>query len=65
VEYWGQGEVVQLAGSFNNWGHYLTMEPDLSTEIPPPGGGRGPMVFGCDLRLYPGDYEVRREQRIC
>lgn len=47
-----------MAGSFNGWINHFTLEPDLSTEIPPPGGGRGPILFSCDMRLYPGEYEV-------
>ena len=40
VEYWGEGSVVELAGSFNGWKHFVVMKPDLTSEISKPDGSR-------------------------
>ncbi|CAM6018020.1 unnamed protein product, partial [Sphagnum balticum] len=34
VEWWGKGHQVELAGSFNGWGHHLCLFPDLASESP-------------------------------
>lgn len=59
VEYWGEGERVELAGSFNGWRYFILMEPDPTSEITKPDGSRGPMMWGTELWLYPGVYEIK------
>ncbi|KAI5081011.1 hypothetical protein GOP47_0004194 [Adiantum capillus-veneris] len=59
VEYWGEGERVELAGSFNGWKYFILMESDPTSEISKPDGSRGPMMWGTELWLYPGVYEIK------
>lgn len=59
IEYWGEGGGVQLAGSFNGWQHFIAMEPDPNSEIAKSDGSRGPMIWGTELWLYPGIYEIK------
>ncbi|MCO5549056.1 hypothetical protein L7F22_002522 [Adiantum nelumboides] len=59
VEYWGEGERVELAGSFNGWKYFILMESDPTSEISRPDGSRGPMMWGAELWLYPGVYEIK------
>lgn len=59
VEYWGQGEYIQLGGNFNGWMHHMDMQPDLTSAIPQPDGSRGPMMWEIELYLYPGTYQVK------
>eukprot|EP00850_Spirogloea_muscicola_P021290 SM000243S08591 [mRNA] locus=s243:33134:40685:- [translate_table: standard] len=59
IEYWGSGSKVKLAGSFNGWQYHLDMHCDLDSEIHPPDGLRGPMLWDVELWLPPGVYEVK------
>ncbi|CAM6064718.1 unnamed protein product [Sphagnum tenellum] len=61
VEWWGKGHQVELAGSFNGWGHHLCLFPDLVSESPKHDrdGSRGAMMWAVDLWLYPGIYEIK------
>jgi hypothetical protein len=61
VEWWGKGHQVELAGSFNGWGHHLCLFPDLASESPKHDrdGSRGAMMWAVDLWLYPGIYEIK------
>ncbi|KAJ0663558.1 putative immunoglobulin-like protein [Helianthus annuus] len=36
VEYWGEGETVQVAGSFNGWHHGVTLDPQPTSNITDP-----------------------------
>ena len=33
VEFWGEGSVVQVAGSFNGWQHPIDMAPDVTSAV--------------------------------
>ncbi|KAH8950028.1 hypothetical protein BDL97_10G063100 [Sphagnum fallax] len=61
VEWWWKGHQVELAGSFNGWGHHLCLFPDLASESPKHDrdGSRGAMMWAVDLWLYPGIYEIK------
>ncbi|KAH7352034.1 hypothetical protein KP509_19G025900 [Ceratopteris richardii] len=59
VEYWGEGERVELAGSFNGWKYFVLMESDPTSEIKKADGSRGPMMWETELWLYPGVYEIK------
>lgn len=59
LEWWGEGTKVELAGSFNGWQHFFVLEPDFTSEIPHFDGSRGPMLWGLDVWLYPGVYEIK------
>jgi len=59
VDWWGEGNRVELAGSFNGWEHHVYLLPELSSEIPHADGSRGPMLWKVDLWLYPGVFEIK------
>ncbi len=61
MEWWGKGHQVELAGSFNGWGHDLCLFPDLASESPKRDrdGSCGAMMWAVDLWLYPGIYEIK------
>ena len=59
VDWWGEGNRVELAGSFNGWEHHVYLLPELSSEIPQADGSRGPMLWKVDLWLYPGVFEIK------
>ncbi|CAM6101847.1 unnamed protein product [Calypogeia fissa] len=59
LEWWGEANRVEVAGSFNGWQEHIVLEPDFSSEIPKPDGARGPMMWGTHLCLYPGLYEMK------
>ncbi|KAI3687827.1 hypothetical protein L1987_81530 [Smallanthus sonchifolius] len=56
VEYWGEGETVQVAGSFNGWHHGVTLDPQPSSNITDPVELR---LWRSMLWLYPGIYEIK------
>ncbi|CAI9755170.1 unnamed protein product [Fraxinus pennsylvanica] len=62
VEYSGDGETVELAGSFNGWHHRIKMDLHPSSSIINPIVSRKPRLWRTVLWLYPGVYEVRKLQ---
>lgn len=60
IQYSGEGETVELAGSFNGWLHKIPMEPQLSSSIvDDPTGSSTSQVWRTMLWLYPGVYEIK------
>ncbi|MFS8005130.1 putative AMP-activated kinase, glycogen-binding protein [Helianthus anomalus] len=59
VEYWGEGETVQVAGSFNGWHHGVTLDPQPSSNITDPVELRNTKLWRSMLWLYPGIYEIK------
>ncbi|KAH6802669.1 hypothetical protein C2S51_034115 [Perilla frutescens var. frutescens] len=59
IQYTGDGETVELAGSFNGWHHKIPMDPQLSSSIIDPTGSRTTRVWQAVLWLYPGVYEIK------
>ncbi|KAK1267624.1 hypothetical protein QJS04_geneDACA000219 [Acorus gramineus] len=59
IEYFGSGEVVEVAGSFNGWHHQIKMDPHLSSKIVNPTGSRISQLWSTVLWLYPGVYEIK------
>ncbi|KAK9079379.1 hypothetical protein SSX86_001050 [Deinandra increscens subsp. villosa] len=59
VEYWGEGETVQVAGSFNGWHHGVTLDPQPSSNVTDPVELRGTRLWRSMLWLYPGIYEIK------
>ncbi|CAL5350934.1 unnamed protein product [Camellia sinensis] len=58
VQYRGDGEAVELAGSFNGWHHRITMDPQPSSSILDAIGSRKSRLWTTVLWLYPGTYEL-------
>ncbi|KAI3822528.1 hypothetical protein L1987_10119 [Smallanthus sonchifolius] len=59
VEYWGEGETVQVAGSFNGWHHGVTLDPQPSSNITDPVELSNTRLWRSMLWLYPGIYEIK------
>ncbi|XP_052175481.1 protein PTST homolog 3, chloroplastic isoform X4 [Diospyros lotus] len=59
IHYEGEGETVEVAGSFNGWQHRITMDPQLSSSILDPIGSRNSRLWTATLWLYPGKYEIK------
>ncbi|XP_021289232.1 uncharacterized protein LOC110420294 isoform X3 [Herrania umbratica] len=59
IEYSGDGEIVEVAGSFNGWHHRIKMDPKPSSTIKNPIESRKPKLWSTVLWLYPGIYEIK------
>ncbi|GMH09840.1 hypothetical protein Nepgr_011681 [Nepenthes gracilis] len=61
IQYWGVGEMVEIAGSFNGWHQRIKMNPQpSSTTVDPIGiGSRTSTSWSTTLWLYPGVYEIK------
>uniref|UniRef100_A0A1D1Z445 Sucrose nonfermenting 4-like protein n=1 Tax=Anthurium amnicola TaxID=1678845 RepID=A0A1D1Z445_9ARAE len=58
IEYWGNGETVEVAGSFNGWQHHVKLDPHASSKTSNP-TGRESTLWSTILWLYPGIYEIK------
>ncbi|ESR41687.1 hypothetical protein CICLE_v10012080mg [Citrus x clementina] len=56
IQYSGDGEIVEVAGSFNGWHHRIKMDPLPSSSIIEPIRSR---LWSTVLWLYPGTYEIK------
>ncbi|KAF3441818.1 hypothetical protein FNV43_RR15733 [Rhamnella rubrinervis] len=56
IEYCGDGETVEVAGSFNGWHHWIKMDLQPPSSIPESIGTR---LWSTMLWLYPGTYEIK------
>ncbi|KAA8518713.1 hypothetical protein F0562_016513 [Nyssa sinensis] len=59
IQYWGDGETVEVAGSFNGWHHRIKMDPQPSSSVLDPIGSRKSRLWTTVLWLYPGTYEIK------
>ncbi|KAF5750419.1 hypothetical protein HS088_TW03G00755 [Tripterygium wilfordii] len=59
IHYCGDGEIVEVTGSFNGWHHRIKMDPQLSSSIMDPIRSRTFRVWSTVLWLYPGIYEIK------
>lgn len=59
VQYCGNGEMVEVAGSFNGWHHPVRLDPQPSSSIKDHFGSRKSRLWSAMLWLYPGVYEVK------
>ncbi|XP_004497544.1 protein PTST homolog 3, chloroplastic isoform X2 [Cicer arietinum] len=59
VEFFCDGDVVEVAGSFNGWHHPIKMDPQPLTSIIDHGGPRKSRIWSTMLWLYPGVYEIK------
>ncbi|CAJ1968552.1 unnamed protein product [Sphenostylis stenocarpa] len=59
IEFCGDGDIVEVAGSFNGWHHRIKMDPQPSTSSVDLGGSRSSRFWSTMLWLYPGVYEIK------
>lgn len=59
IQYSGDGEIVEVAGSFNGWHHRIKMDPQPSSSSKEPVGSRKSRLWSTVLWLYPGLYEIK------
>ncbi|ONH96431.1 hypothetical protein PRUPE_7G128700 [Prunus persica] len=59
IQYRGDGEIVEVTGSFNGWHHQIEMDPQPSSSIIGPTGSRKTRLWSTRLWLYPGIYEIK------
>nr|CAD1835725.1 unnamed protein product [Ananas comosus var. bracteatus] len=59
IDYWANGEVVEIAGSFNGWQHRIKMDLDPSSQSTNPSVSRQSLHWTTILWLYPGVYEIK------
>ncbi|KAK8492408.1 hypothetical protein V6N13_103649 [Hibiscus sabdariffa] len=59
LEYSGDGEIVELSGSFNGWHHRIKMDPKPSSTIEKPFESSKSKIWSTVLWLYPGVYEIK------
>ncbi|KAB2622398.1 hypothetical protein D8674_024580 [Pyrus ussuriensis x Pyrus communis] len=57
IQYEGDGEIVEVTGSFNGWHHQIKMDLESSSSIIEP--LRKPKLWSTMLWLYPGTYEIK------
>ncbi|KAL2587475.1 hypothetical protein AAZV13_13G113500 [Glycine max] len=59
IEFCGDGDVVEVAGSFNGWHHRIEMDLQQSTSAIDLDGSRSSRCWSTMLWLYPGVYEIK------
>ncbi|CAL9088973.1 unnamed protein product [Musa textilis] len=64
IDYWANGQIIEVAGSFNGWQHRVRMDHHPSSKHVNPPGYRKPMLWSTVLWLYPGVYEVCKVAKL-
>ncbi|KAL5809566.1 hypothetical protein ACOSQ3_030257 [Xanthoceras sorbifolium] len=59
LQYSGDGEIVEVAGSFNGWHQQIKLDPQPSSSVLEPIGSRKSRLWSTVLWLYPGTYEIK------
>ncbi|XP_056172406.1 protein PTST homolog 3, chloroplastic isoform X3 [Syzygium oleosum] len=59
IEYSGNGDIVEVAGSFNGWHHPIKMNPHPFATAKDTIGSRRSRYWSTMLWLYPGTYEIK------
>ncbi|KAJ8754195.1 hypothetical protein K2173_002095 [Erythroxylum novogranatense] len=59
IQYCGEGDVVEVTGSFNGWHHRIRMDPQPFSTARDSTGSRKSRVWSTMLWLYPGVYEIK------
>ncbi|XP_057984233.1 protein PTST homolog 3, chloroplastic isoform X2 [Malania oleifera] len=59
IQYSGDGEVVEVAGSFNGWHHRIKMDLQPLSGTIDTVGSRKTKLWSTVLWLYPGTYEIK------
>ncbi|XP_050381662.1 protein PTST homolog 3, chloroplastic isoform X2 [Argentina anserina] len=57
IQYHGDGEIVEVTGSFNGWHHQIKLDPQPPSSIIDHTGSRKSRLWSTMLWLYPGVYE--------
>lgn len=59
IQYHGDGEIVEVTGSFNAWHHQIKLDPQPSSSIIDQVESRKSRLWSTMLWLYPGVYEIK------
>ncbi|KAG5553627.1 hypothetical protein RHGRI_011501 [Rhododendron griersonianum] len=59
IQYEGDGDAIEVTGSFNGWHHHIAMDPQPSSSITDPKSSRKSRLWTTALWLYPGIYEIK------
>lgn len=59
IDYWANGEIVEVAGSFNGWLHRIKMDLNPFSEPIDRPDDRKTLLWSAVLWLYPGVYEIK------
>ncbi|CAO2839496.1 unnamed protein product [Amaranthus hypochondriacus] len=59
IDYSGEGEMVEVAGSFNGWHQWIKLDPQPSSVMVDPVESRRSRRWSTTLWLYPGVYEIK------
>ncbi|XP_052476434.1 protein PTST homolog 3, chloroplastic isoform X2 [Gossypium raimondii] len=59
LEYTGDGEIVEVSGSFNGWHHRIKLDPKPSSTTKTPLESSKSKIWSTVLWLYPGVYEIK------
>ncbi|MED6156327.1 hypothetical protein PIB30_117967 [Stylosanthes scabra] len=59
LEFCGDADAVEVAGSFNGWHHRIKLDPQPLTSSVDFGGSRKKRFWSTTLWLYPGVYEIK------
>ncbi|XP_031742413.1 protein PTST homolog 3, chloroplastic isoform X2 [Cucumis sativus] len=59
IHYSGEGEIVEVAGSFNGWHHKIKMDPQPSSNHLDSVNSKKHRHWSTVLWLYPGVYEIK------
>ncbi|KAA3464988.1 5'-AMP-activated protein kinase subunit beta-1 [Gossypium australe] len=59
LDYTGDGEIVEVAGSFNGWHHRIKLDPKPSSTTKTPLESSKSKIWSTVLWLYPGVYEIK------
>ncbi|KAM5559736.1 protein PTST [Rosa sericea] len=59
IQYHGDGEIVEVTGSFNGWHHQIKLDPQPPSSIIDHAGSRKSRLWSTMLWLYPGVYEIK------
>ncbi|XP_030494084.2 protein PTST homolog 3, chloroplastic isoform X2 [Cannabis sativa] len=59
ITYCGDGETVEVTGTFNGWHHCIKMDQDPQSTATDPSGSRKSKLWSTVLWLYPGVYEIK------
>ncbi|XP_050228605.1 protein PTST homolog 3, chloroplastic isoform X2 [Mercurialis annua] len=59
IQYNGDAEIVEVAGSFNGWHHNIKLDPKTSSSIIDHSRSRKSKLWSTMLWLYPGVYEIK------
>ncbi|KAF5475796.1 hypothetical protein F2P56_007567 [Juglans regia] len=59
IQFHGDGEIVEVSGSFNGWHHHIKLDPQPPCSTMGPVTSRQSRLWATVLWLYPGMYEIK------